>query len=139
MDQNPIVFPVPRAKVLIQTTGFLFRFLQEQGFHDLLYRPSGKDFSLYWVKDCIVVSDLISEAPILGDMPHSICLEKLLVDVYSDKLISTAYSKAEFPEVLHSAQSQYQVNTAKLLRYARRRNKEKEIAKLLDGESRHHH
>ena len=28
MDQNPIVFPVPRAKVLIQTTGFLFRFLQ---------------------------------------------------------------------------------------------------------------
>ena len=112
---------------------FLFRFLQEQGYHDLLYRPSGKDFSLYWVKDCIVVSDLISEAPILVDEPHSICLEKLLVDMYTDKLISTTYSKAEFPEALHLAQSQYQVNTAKLLRYARRRNRGAELAHLLEG------
>ena len=111
---------------------FLFRFLQEQGYHDLLYRPSGKDFSLYWVKNCIVVSDLISESPILGDMPHSICLEKLLVDMYTDKLISTTYNKAEFPDALNLARSRYQVNTAKMLRYARRRNKEKEIAKLMD-------
>ena len=117
---------------------FLFRFLQAQGYHDLLYRPSGKDFSLYWVKDCVVVSDLISEAPILVDAPHSICLEKLLVDMYTDKLISTTYSKAEFPEALHLAQSQYQVNTAKLLRYARRRNKEKEIVRLLDEEAHQH-
>ena len=111
---------------------FLFRFLQEQGYHDLLYRPSGKDFSLYWVKDCIVVSDLISEAPILDDAPHSICLEKLLVDMYADKLISTTYSKAEFTKVLHLARSQYQVNTAKMLRYARRRNKEDDLANILE-------
>ena len=117
---------------------FLFRFLQEQGYRDLMYKPSGKDFSLYWTKDCIVISDLISEAPILGDAPHSICLEKLLVDMYTDKLISNTYSKAEFPEALHLAQSQYQVNTAKLLRYARRRNKEKEIARLLDEEAHQH-
>ena len=111
----------------------LFRFLQEQGYHDLLYRPSGKDFSLYWVKDCIIVSDLISEAPILDDAPHSICLEKLLVDMYTDKLISTAYSKAEFPDVLQLALSQYQVDKAKMLRYARRRNRGKELALLLEG------
>lgn len=117
---------------------FLFRFLQEQGYHNLLYRPSCKDFSLYWTKNCIVVSDLISEAPILVDAPHSICLEKLLVDMYTDKLISTTFSKAEFPEALHLAQSQYQVNTAKLLRYARRRNKEKEIARLIDEEAHQH-
>ena len=112
---------------------FLFRFLQEQGYHDLLYRPSGKDFSLYWVKNCIVVSDLISESPILGDMPHSICLEKLLVDMYTDKLISTTYSKAEFPDVLQLALSQYQVDKAKMLRYARRRNRREELALLLEG------
>ena len=111
---------------------FLFRFLQEQGYHDLLYRPSGKDFSLYWVKDCIVVSDLISEAPIRVDAPHSICLEKLLVDMYTDKLISTTYSKAEFPDVLQLALSQYQVDKAKMLRYARRRNRREELARILD-------
>ena len=115
---------------------FLFRFLQEQGYHDLLYRPSGKDFSLYWVKDCIVVSDLISEAPILVDEPHSICLEKLLVDMYTDKIISTTYSKAEFPDVIQLALSQYQVDKAIMLRYARRRNRREEISQLLvEGEA----
>ena len=117
---------------------FLFRFLQEQGFHDLLYRPSGKDFSLYWVKNCIVVSGLISEAPILADAPHSICLEKLLVDMYTDKLISTTYSKAEFPDVLQLALSQYQVDKAKMLRYARRRNRREEFTQLLDREKENH-
>lgn len=117
---------------------FLFRFLQEQGYHDLLYRPSGKDFSLYWVKDCIVVSNLISEAPILVDAPHSICLEKLLVDMYADKLISTTYSKAEFPDVLQLALSQYQIDKAKMLRYARRRNRREEFTQLLDREKENH-
>ena len=117
---------------------FLFRFLQEQGYHDLLYRPSGRDFSLYWVKDCIVVSDLISEAPILVDAPHSICLEKLLVDMYTDKLISTTYNKAEFPDVLQLALSQYQVDKAKMLRYARRRNRREEFTQLLDREKENH-
>lgn len=110
---------------------FLFRFLQEQGYHDLLYRPSGKDFSLYWVKKCIVVSGLISEAPILVDAPHSISLEKLLVDMYTDKLISNTYSKAEFPDVLQLALSQYRVDKAKMLRYARRRNRREELSQLL--------
>ena len=117
---------------------FLFRFLQEQGYTELMHKPSGKDFSLYWSKDCVVVSDLISEAPITEDEPHSICLEKLLVDMYADKLISTMYSKAEFPEVLHLALSQYRVDKAKMLRYAKRRNRGKELAQLLEGEKENH-
>ena len=117
---------------------FLFRFLQERGYADLMYRPSGKDFSLYWAKDCIVVTDLVSEAPFLGDEPHSICLEKLLVDMYADKLISTTYSKAEFPDVLHLALSQYRVDEARMLRYARRRNREIELKQLLKEEKENH-
>ena len=109
-----------------------------QGYNDLMYKPSGKDFSLYWTKDCIVISDLISETPILDNVPHSICLEKLLVDMYADKLISTTYSKAEFPDVLQLALSQYQVDKAKMLRYARRRNRRKEFAQLLEGEKENH-
>ncbi len=131
--QNTVFIQAEKGSSII-----LFRFLQEHGYTNLLYMPSGKTFSLYWSKDCVVLTDLISEAPTLEDEPHSICLEKLLVDMYADKLISTTYSKAEFPEVLHLAQSQYQVNTARMLRYARRRNKEKEISRLLGEEPRHH-
>ena len=111
---------------------FLFRFLQEQGYRDLMYKPSGKDFSLCWTKDCIVISDLISEAPILDNAPHRISLEKLLVDMYTDKLISTTYSKAEFLDVLQMACSRYQLDKAKTLRYASRRNRGKEFTQLLE-------
>lgn len=121
-----------------ESNAFLFRFLQEQGYNDLMYKPSGKDFSLYWAKDCIVVSDLISEAPLMNVAPHTICIEKLLVDMYADKLISTTYSKAEFPEVLHLALSQYHVDRTKMLRYARRRNRDKKLAQLLEGEKKYY-
>ncbi len=117
---------------------FLFRFLQEQGYSDLMYKPSGKDYSLYWAKDCVVISDLISEAPILDDAPHSICLEKLLVDMYADKLISATFNKAEFRDVLQLALSQYQIDKAKMLRYARRRNRGKVFTQLLEGEKENH-
>ncbi len=112
---------------------FLFRFLQEQRYADLLYKPSKKDFSLYWARDCVVVTDLISEAPIREDAPHSICLEKLLVDMIADRLISTTYSKAEYADVLRLARSQYRLDKAKMLRYARRRNKGAELKKYLEG------
>ena len=71
-------------------------------------------------------------------MPHSICLEKLLVDMYTDKLISNTYSKAEFPDVLQLALSQYRVDKAKMLRYARRRNRREEFTQLLDREKENH-
>ena len=60
------------------------------------------------------------------------------MDMYADKLISTAYSKAEFPDVLQLALSQYQLDKAKMLRYARRRNRGKELAQLLEGEKNAH-
>ena len=62
----------------------------------LLYKPKKADYALYWEKDCIVVTDMISEAPLSASAPHEICLEKMLVDMYCDKLISSAYSKSEY-------------------------------------------
>ena len=117
---------------------FLFRYLQEQGQRGLLYKPSKRDFSLYWEKDTVVVADLTTEAPLRADAPHAVCLEKLLVDIYADKLISTTYSKAEYPSVLEQAMEHYRLDRAKMLRYARRRNKEKELRALLERENQDH-
>lgn len=61
---------------------FVFRFLQELGYEHLLYKPNKADYALYWEKDCIVVTDMISEAPLSASAPHEICLEKMLVDMY---------------------------------------------------------
>lgn len=111
---------------------FVFRYLQSLGCTDLMYKPSKADYALYWKEDCIVVTDLISEAPVRESSPHEICLEKMLVDMFCDKLISSTYSKAEFPEVLQKAMTDWLIEKPKMLRYARRRGKEEEIRKILE-------
>ena len=60
-------------------------------------------------------------------------LEKKLVDMIADKLISTTYNKAEFPDVIEQVQSRYYLDKVRLLRYARRRNREKEMKQYLEG------
>lgn len=111
---------------------FVFRFLQELGYDHLLYKPNKEDYALYWKKDCIVVTDMISEAPLSVSAPHEICLEKMLVDMYCDKLISSAYSKSEYPEVLKQAMETYHIESSKMMRYARRRGREDEMKKILE-------
>ena len=80
-----------------------------------------------------MVTDLISEAPVRESAPHEVCLEKMLVDMFCDKLISTTYSKAEFPEALQKAMANWLVERPKFLRYARRRGREEELRKILEN------
>ena len=112
---------------------FVFRYLQEGNSQNLMYRPTKKDFSLYWKSDSIIVTDLITEAPLSQSRPHDITIEKLLVDVYCDKLIRGTYGKSEYKGVMEQAKATYLLDKVKLLRYARRRNKEEEIARIFDG------
>lgn len=112
---------------------FVFRYLQEKGYQNLLYKPSDNDFELYWNRDCIVVTDMVSEAPLSGDNPHEITLEKMLVDMYADKIISGTYSRAEYADVIEQADRIYNIDRVRMLRYAKRRNKKDVIKKYLEG------
>ncbi len=60
-------------------------------------------------------------------------LEKMLVDMSADKLIATAFSKAELPDVYEQAQSRYLLDKVRMLRYARRRNRQDVLLKYLEG------
>ena len=98
-----------------------------------MYKPSKNDFNLYWAKDSVVVTDLISEAPIRTSKPNYIMLEKMLVDMSADKLIAATFSKAELPDVYEQAQSRYLLDKVRMLRYARRRNRQDVILNYLEG------
>ena len=63
---------------------------------------------------------------------RSITIEKMLVDMYCDKLIQCTYSKAEYPSVLERVIKTYKVERPKMLRYAGRRNRAAEIKKLME-------
>ena len=126
VSQNTIYVQVEK-----ESSVFVFRFLQEAGYHRLMYLPSKRDYSLYWANGSIIVTNLISEAPMRSDDPHRITLEKMLVDMCSDKLISSSYSMSELPDVFKTAQNDYCLDRVRLYRYARRRNKEDKIKQLL--------
>ena len=111
---------------------FLFRALQEAGYTNVMYKPSAKERELYWTKDSVIVADMISEAPISNEHPHQILLEKMLVDIFCDKYIVGTYTASEFPEILRQADASYRLDRTKMLRYARRRNREKDLRTLLD-------
>lgn len=110
---------------------FIFRFLQEEGLKNIMYKPSKQEFSLYWTDGCVVVEDMISEAPFCTGSPHVITLEKMLVDIYCDKLLRSIYNSAEYPEVVKQAVNHYKVEKTKMLRYAGRRNKAAEIREIM--------
>ena len=126
--QNTVFIQVERESSI-----YVFRFLQEQGIQNVMYKPGKNDFNLYWSKDCVIVTDMISEAPIRADKPHAIMLEKMLVDMLADKLIAATFSKAELPDVMEQAQSRYLLDKVRMLRYARRRNRQDVLLKYLEG------
>ena len=47
--------------------------------------------------NCIVILDLISQAPLSKENEHIITIEKLLVDLIADKTIAATFSPSELP------------------------------------------
>ena len=111
----------------------VFRFLQKQGIPNLIYKPTKKDFCFYKTQNSIVITDMTSEAPTRRKHPHEICLEKLLVDIFCDRLIKLTYSFEDYKSIVDTAQARYLVDKTRLLRYARRRGKEPQIVAFCPG------
>ena len=110
----------------------VFRYLQEQNIDNVLLRPNEKEFDAYWKSECIIVLNLISEFPKNKNSNHCISLEQLLVDLVSEKCFDYLYSKSEISNIYSNAYKIYKIDTVRLLRYARRRGKEKEIREILE-------
>ena len=85
----------------------VFHALRQQSKHTALYRPDEKELALYAGDITIVVLPLTSEAPIDG---HYARLEKLLVDLFANKLLDGLVSRGDYPGIFEEAFSRYIVN-----------------------------
>lgn len=128
LAQNTIYLQVEK-----EVSSYIFDILKDEYPKGVLYKPSLKDFDRYWTNDCIVVLDLISQSPTARDRLHDITVEKLLVDIISEKSISAIFSQAELPFVFENVLEKYRVDRHKVNRYAGRRGKGLEIGKYLGG------
>ena len=83
-------------------------------------------------KEVIVVKSMISRSPLLIQEKVSIpSLEKILTDVFCDTKLFSPYSGQELSNNFKYAQKKYHINYSRLLNYADRRNKKKEVLELL--------
>ena len=83
-------------------------------------------------EDAVVVKSLISEAPLQNaDAVTVPTIEKILVDLVADSETFFFLQGHEILNIFESALEKYTVNTDRLLRYAKRRNKKEELQKIL--------
>lgn len=83
-------------------------------------------------EEAIIIKSLISESPINLQAAFEVAsLEKMLVDIICDVEIYSAQN-AEAEGIFAAALDKYTLNSAKIRRYARRRNREAAITRLLD-------
>ncbi len=110
---------------------YIFDILKQELGGMVLYKPNRTEFSRYWRKGCVVVLELISQAPLSSSQPHEITMEKMLVDIIADKSIEATYSPAELPEIFRNIRKNYRVDVKKMNRYAGRRGKTKIIEEYM--------
>lgn len=126
--QNTIYIQVQK-----DVSSYIFDSLRGKHNDGILYKPSRSDFDRYWTKDCLVVLDLISQAPVSKETPHEMTAEKMLVDIIAEKSMAAAFSPSELPFVYENILESYNVDRRRLNRYAGRRGKAEIVGKYAGG------
>ena len=112
--------------------GFIYKALKENFQTTILFHPTAKELEHYSTDNDILIENSISEAPESNaEESHLICLEKLIVDMFANKLLMQFISKGDYPQALEEMFGKYQINEKKLFRYAARRNKKEEIISFI--------
>jgi len=118
-----------------EATQAIFLYLKENKYSVFL-EPTKDIFEKYITENnnLIIVKTLITEAPTqIIDGINTSSLEKILVDVFCDEIIFSAYQGNEMRIIYNEAFSKYSINKSKLLRYANRRGKKEELITYINS------
>ena len=112
----------------------VFEFLNVQNIGRVFIQPEEKELDRYIfdVDRPIVLQTLVSRAPVQRvDKVSTITIEKLIVDLFCDKNLFIAFQGSELVHISNNAFHRYSINFTKLLHYAGRRRKGKDIRQFL--------
>ena len=117
----------------------VFYYLKDKNYSAFM-EPSEQLIRRYMLdeKEPWIVKTLVSEAPIqlVNGIP-TVTIEKLLVDIFCDPVIFNAQQGSEMNQIFNEALEKYTINESKMLRYASRRRKRRELDHYLDGKSKY--
>ncbi len=111
---------------------FVFDSLKDIYVGHVLISPSVDMLHKYWADNMIVIEKMISEAPKGSGEPWHTDLEKMLVDIVSDKLLLSCIGQGEYEGIFTQAFEDFYIDESQMFRYARRRNAAKRIMTYAD-------
>jgi len=100
---------------------YVFDSLRDEYPGRIMLKPKADDYFRYLVDNQIVVLRLPSESPKGIDAPWKSRLEKILVDITVDKLLTRIVSVSEYDAIFSQAFDRYLIDTSAMLRYANRK------------------
>ncbi len=110
----------------------VFHFLKEE-YKQVFLRPSKELLNNYIseLDKAYIIRTLVTESPVqlIKGIP-TITIEKLLIDIYTDEEFAFAAGN-ELVHIFENAFNRYTVKMSKLIRYADRKRKKKEIINFL--------
>lgn len=105
----------------------VYDFLKEQKLGDIFIQPEEKEIEryIYESEKAIILQLLVSKSPIQNiNNVATTTLEKLIVDLYSDKKLFAAFQGSELGHIVNNSYSRYSIDFTKLFHYAKRRRKD---------------
>jgi hypothetical protein len=132
--QHLAVYDFLLVEVEREAVDAVFHFVKEA--HPNTFQEPSRDIMENFVlasRNAVIVKSLISEAPLQEvDVSTLPTIEKILVDLVADSEIFFFLRGHELLNIFERSLGKYTVNTDRLLRYAKRRNKKEELQKILN-------
>ncbi len=114
----------------------VFYFLKETSNLPIFVQPTQDIIEKYFPNDkqVIIIKSLVSEAP-MQDIKgiNMASLEKILVDIFCDEVLFSAYQGGEMRTIFREVLNKYNLNQSRMLRYADRRGKKNSIKEYLNS------
>ena len=98
----------------------------------VMLKPRAEEYYRYHVENQIVIERLPSESPKEAIEPWRCRMEKILVDIVVDKLLSQIVPAGEQERILREASLQFILDRSAMSRYARRKGAEEKFKKAWD-------
>lgn len=101
-------------------------------FHGrILFKPTLDELLRYGIDNEIIIDRLITESPKGKSERYNVPLEKIVVDLFANKILQGILPKADYPMAIKDIFSKYMIDQVRLFRYAKRRNKGKGLYDFL--------
>ncbi len=111
---------------------FIYSSISDDYQGRMLLLPEPKEIQYYSQPDEIIIERLISESPKIKERPHETPIEKLIVELFANKILRSMVSQGDYANVLETIFEKYSVDQLKMFRYARRRNKKDEVRSFIE-------